>query len=102
VDEKGNKVKHYGGPSWEAADGSKVVARAAARRRRQQARYHQLAPAQGQGSRGRPQGALGKVEYIQRIETSGGRAPAKPDASYAGTELHVPYKATYVFYGPKS
>jgi hypothetical protein len=46
-------------------------------------------------------GRFEKVSYIQRIDTVGGRAPAKCDESYLGTELRVPYKATYVFYGPK-
>ena len=46
-------------------------------------------------------GRFEKVSYVQRVDTVGGRAPAKCDESYLGTELRVPYKATYVFYGPK-
>jgi hypothetical protein len=46
-------------------------------------------------------GMFAKVAYIQRVDTVGGVAPKQCDESYVGTELHVPYKATYVFYGAK-
>ena len=41
-------------------------------------------------------GRLGKTTFIQRINTTGGRAPA--GACEAGTQLEVPYTADYVFW----
>jgi hypothetical protein len=92
---------HSGGPSWKSnADGSKVVA--------------DMPPVVTYAKGGsipwlllnakshEGKGLFSKVACIQRIETEGGLAPAKCDESYRGTELRVPYKATYVFYGPKS
>jgi hypothetical protein len=86
--------KHYGGPTWEVADGSKVVARKVAE-----------APSPDpsavpwlllEATKHEGNGALSNVTFIQRINTSGGKAPA----TSAGDELRVNYTATYVFYGP--
>lgn len=47
-------------------------------------------------------GVLGKVTFIQRVDTVGGKAPAGGcDAAGGGKELRVDYTATYRFYGPK-
>jgi hypothetical protein len=90
---------HYAGPSWEAADGSKVV--------RDMATPVTAVPAQ-HASTNIPwllvkvtadpaAGVLNKVVYVQRISTQGGVAPAKPPTRI-GTKVGVPYTATYVFY----
>lgn len=91
--------KYYGGPTWEAADGSKVsgqqlaVAPAAAGSIPLQ--LVQAAPAMGQG-------AMAGVSYIQRLNTQGGVPPSTAcDASRAGAEAMVAYQADYVFYGAK-
>ena len=46
-------------------------------------------------------GVFSSVTFIRRVETVGGVAPPAPGAAYVGTELRVPYKATYLFYGVK-
>lgn len=95
----GEVIHHYAGPSWEAVDGSKVTRDAAV--------PVTTAPAK-QASTDIPwllikvtaepaPGILSKVVYVQRIQTAGGVAPAKPPVR-AGTKVGVPYTATYVFY----
>jgi Protein of unknown function (DUF3455) len=92
-------VYHYAGPSWEAADGSKVV--------RDMATPVTAVPAQ-RASTDIPwllvkvtadpaAGVLNKIVYVQRISTQGGVAPAK-SPTRIGTKVGVPYTATYVFY----
>ena len=86
--------KYYAGPTWEAADGSKVtgkqvgVAPAAAGN----IPFQLVKTDPGSGS-------LRDVTYIQRVNTKGGVAPADPcNASSKGTKKTVPYSADYVFY----
>ena len=43
-------------------------------------------------------GPLSRVEYVQRLETDGGIAPA--GSCQAGATSDVPYTADYYFYGP--
>src|SRR5205814_843539 len=93
----GNGVsgKHYAGPTWEAADGSKVVARKIAEAPAPDASavpWLLLEATKHEGN-----GALSNVTFIQRINTSSGKAPAAPAAN-AGDETRVKYTATYVFY----
>ena len=46
-------------------------------------------------------GPLAATRYVQRVRTSGGRAPgATCDASNLGAVEKVPYTADYYFYGP--
>jgi hypothetical protein len=97
-DDKGVKVgKHYAGPTWEGTDGSKVIAD------RKLVETNPKPPAvpwlllKGMSHEG--DGKFSKVTYIRRVDTEGGAAPAAPDSAYQGTELRVPYKATYIFYG---
>lgn len=92
-------IHHYAGPSWEAADGSKVT--------RDTSAPVVTVPAKQAGAdipwllikvaADPAPGVLSKVVYVQRISTSGGIAPAKPPTR-AGTKVGVPYTATYVFY----
>ena len=92
---------HFGGPSWQAKDGSKVIGR----RIKDPVMVDPTAipwlllePTSvtpgADGSR------LGGTSYIQRINTTGGLAPAvstcNPDT--AGAETEVPYTADYVFW----
>lgn len=92
-------IHHYAGPSWEAADGSKIV--------RDKDTPVVTVPAK-QSAADIPwllikvapsstPGVLSKVAYVQRIATSGGVAPSAPPTN-AGTKVGVPYTATYVFY----
>lgn len=88
--------KYYGGPTWEASDGSKVTGKQIA-----------IAPAapgsiplqlvKAESAMG--SGAMSGITYIQRVNTKGGVAPADPcGASMAGTKKHVSYTADYLFF----
>jgi hypothetical protein len=88
--------KYYGGPTWEAADGSKVtgkqVAVAPATPGNIPLQLVKAEPAMGSG-------AMTGVTYIQRLETKGGVAPtAMCGAANAGAKQQVKYEAKYVFY----
>src|SRR5439155_20301045 len=90
-DDVGKEVgKQFAGPSWQTTDGGKIVA---------------VVPPEGAVARpgavawlklkvkaSEGKGLLTEAKYIQRVDTVGGLAPKNCDASYAGTELRVPYK----------
>jgi hypothetical protein len=88
--------KHYGGPTWEDNDGSKVVAAVKAN-----------APAPGgnaipwllldiKSSEG--SGQFTQAKGILRVSTTAGTAPAGGcDEANANRESGVPYTATYLF-----
>jgi len=89
--------KYYAGPTWEAADGSKVtgkqVAVAPASPGNLPLQLVKADPAMGAG-------AMTGVSYIQRLNTKGGVAPAMAcDAAGKGKRQVVAYEADYVFYG---
>ena len=89
--------KYYAGPTWEAADGSKVtgkqVAVAPAGAGNIPLQLVKAEPAMGSG-------AMTGVSYIQRLNTKGGVAPAAAcDAAGKGQRQVVAYQADYVFYG---
>ena len=89
--------KYYAGPTWEAADGSKVtgkqVAVAPATPGSIPLQLVKAEPAMGAG-------AMTGVSYIQRLNTKGGVAPAMAcDAMGKGKRQVVAYEADYVFYG---
>ena len=89
--------KYYGGPTWEAADGSKVTGKQLA-----------VAPAAGTGNiplqlvQANPatgSGAMTDVTYIQRLNTQGGVAPGTACAKEnVGAKQQVKYQADYAFY----
>ncbi len=88
--------KYYGGPTWEANDGSKVTGKQLAIAPGEQGaiplQLVQAAPAMGSG-------AMQGVTYIQRLNTVGGVAPKEPcAASSTGQRRQVKYEADYVFY----
>ena len=92
--DKGKTVgRHYGGPTWEDVDSSKVVAKASGN-------------APGAGANDIPwlkldvtkrsgRGLLSKVTTIQRLNTQGGALSGGCDK--AGDFKSVAYTATYVF-----
>jgi hypothetical protein len=86
--------KYYAGPTWEAADGSKITGRQVAVAPAAAGNIpFQLVKTDG------GQGAFKDVGYIQRVATKGGAAPAEScGAANAGTRKTVPYSADYVFY----
>jgi len=100
MDETGKTVgKHYGGPAWESMDGSKVTAALPPVTATQKPGIIPELLLKTKGTEGK--GVFVAGTFIRRVETVGGAAPKAPDASYAGTELRVPYKAVYVFYKAK-
>ena len=92
-------IHHYAGPSWEAADGSKVirdmgtpVTTVSAQRAAIDIPWLLVKVTADPAA-----GVLSKVVYVQRISTQGGVAPANPPGR-VGTKVGMPYTATYVFY----
>jgi hypothetical protein len=89
--------KHYAGPTWESTvDGSKVVGKKIADHASPEVDavpWLLLAAASHEGT-----GIFSQVTFIQRINTTGGKAPAVGNAK-AGDEVRVAYTAEYVFYG---
>jgi len=92
--------RHYGGPHWEAADGSKVVGTLKARADAPLpgAIPWLLLNAKSVG----PEGAFSKVTSIQRLNTVGGAAPKDGcTPATAGKPARVPYTADYHFFSGK-
>ena len=89
---------HYVGPTWQSIrDGSKVVA--AVKVRRDAPNPQRDIPwllLQATSTSG--PGMFADVQYIQRLNTEGGVAPAGPCT--AGQTASVPYQATYEFWAP--
>ena len=98
-DASGKKVvKHYGGPTWEADDGSKVVGELKARDDGPDPNaipWLLLSAKMASGN-----GMLSKTVSIQRLRTVGGKAPGGgcSEAAQVGREVRVPYQAHYAFY----
>lgn len=89
---------HFAGPTWQAKDGSHVKAQRVAG-----------APVAGtidwlklQATETTP-GRFGRVSFIQRINTTGGVAPAAStcSADTLGAQREIPYTADYRFFKPK-
>ena len=91
--------KHFAGPSWEANDGSRVVGKAVANSPSPDANSIPWLLVTAVGHSG--SGALSGVTTIQRLNTSGGKAPASGcDASHVNQEVRAPYSADYRFFVP--
>lgn len=97
-DAAGQRVgTHYSGPTWEALDGSKVVGEVKARDTSQSAGSIPWLLLTAKANSG--EGRFAHVKSIQRLDTSGGEAPAEgPGKAQPGQEVRVPYRATYAFY----
>ena len=100
-DGRGKKIgRHYGGPTWEANDGSKVVGEVKGREPSTDANAIPWLLLGSKTHEGK--GVFSGVSSIQRLATVGGKAPAGGcEASSMGKELRVPYTAVYYFYIPK-
>lgn len=97
-DDAHNEVgKHYAGPTWESIDGSKVVGAVKARvdsPSMDAIPWLLLYAKSTEGS-----GVFSNITSIQRVETTGGKAPQVGcDATHLDEEARVPYTATYFFY----
>jgi hypothetical protein len=87
---------HFAGPSWQALDGSLVKGAklAGADAPKPDAVPWLLLSGTPSGS-----GTFGAITHIQRLDTSGGVAPASGcDAAHVGAKVLVPYKTSYFFY----
>ena len=100
-DVRGSKIgRHYGGPHWEAADGSKVLG---AVKERADAPAADAIPwllltAKSVG----PDGSFSKVTSIQRVNTVGGVAPwAGCSQAAVGTSARIAYTADYYLFTAK-
>ena len=87
---------HYGGPTWEARDGSTVAARRDAGVPGAPGAVDWLRLKATSTTAGADGDRLAGTTYIQRIHTVGGVAPA--GACAAGASAEVPYTADYVFF----
>jgi hypothetical protein len=91
---------HFGGPTWEALDGSSVVGDA-------QNATHFTAPdpdgvdwlkLPAKSTAGN--GLLSDVSFILRLYTAGGKPPVQ-GCDQDQTEVLVEYSAQYLFYAPR-
>jgi hypothetical protein len=93
-------IEHFGGPTWQATDGSKVVGSVVSSVAVSPTAVPWLllsattTPAPGGG------GLLADTTFVQRLLTVGGVAPAASTcgAAAVGTTAEVPYTAEYVFW----
>ena len=83
---------HFAGPTWQLYDGSTTVASRVAGVNVDPTAVDWLLL----DATPTVDGRLGDTTFIQRINTTGGRAPA--GTCEAGTQLEVPYTADYVFW----
>jgi hypothetical protein len=98
VDGNGADVgHHFGGPSWQAKDGSTVVGEVLISSSAPQPGAIAWLVLRAKSHTGN--GVFASVDFIVRTQTEGGLAPAAGcDATHAGTESQVPYKALYLFF----
>lgn len=102
VDDKGKPIMtHYGGPTWEAKDGSKVKAERVDSAPSPQGAIPWLLLRATSATAGPDGDKLAGTTYIQRVNTTGGVAPATGcDAAHQGAAQNVSYTADYYFYRP--
>jgi hypothetical protein len=93
-------VTHYGGPTWEARDGSTVVAARDGQVNVDPNAIPWLKLKATSTSPGSDGDRLVKTAFIQRVATTGGLAPAAANcnAATAGEQGEVPYTADYYFW----
>lgn len=92
--------KHYAGPTWEANDGSRVVAEAIGSSASPKPNSIPWLLLRARGAAGN--GLFTPVRFIQRLNTAGGSVPALGcRREQAGQQLRASYTADYLFYGAK-
>jgi hypothetical protein len=101
-DARGKAVgKHYAGPHWESADGSKVAGSVKARADAPRAGSIPwlLLATKSVG----PAGTFARVTSIQRVNTEGGLAPAAGECKAAslGQRARIAYTADYVLFATR-
>jgi len=94
-------IKHFAGPTWEHADGSAVVGEVTAKETGPDPLAIPWLLLSAKSTSGH--GILSRVQFIQRIHTVGGKAPAGGcGVALMGSEVRMQYSADYLFYGPKA
>jgi hypothetical protein len=97
MDNAGQAVgTHFEGPAWKHYDGSEIRGKVMARTDAPDSDaipWLLLQVVERVGA-----GLFSGITYIQRVETSGGRAP-EVHASREGELARIPYTATYRFFG---
>ena len=96
VTDRGDLIHHFAGPTWQAADGSKVVGTKLQAASPNPAAIPWLLLS-GAAS-GPSDGLLSRVTFIQRLFTMGGNPPS---GGCTGGEIPVVYEAEYFFYAPE-
>jgi hypothetical protein len=99
-DRKGRVIgTHFGGPTWQANDGSTVVGRRVDGVTVDPTAIPWL-KLEAASTTGGPRSLLGRTTFIQRTATVGGMAPAASDcnAGTVGTTAEIPYTADYHFW----
>jgi hypothetical protein len=96
--QKGKNIgKHYGGPTWQASDGSQVTGEVLARANSPTPNAIPWLLLSAKTTSGK--GIFAQVKFIQRLHTEGGAAPSSGCShTEAGEELRVSYAADYLFY----
>jgi hypothetical protein len=88
---------HFAGPTWQFADGSKIVGEVVAQASAPSP--HAIAWLLLRVKSHEGSGVLSKVDFVRRVDTQAGVAPAAPcDAAQALTEARMRYTARYLFY----
>jgi len=93
-------ITHFGGPTWQAKDGSTVVGHAEASVTVDPTAIDWVLLSRASTAAGPDGDRLVDTTYVQRISTTGGLAPpaAECTAATAGTVAEVPYTADYYFW----
>ena len=93
-------ITHFGGPTWQAKDGSRVVGQAEAMVTVDPTAIPWLRLSAASTAAGPDGDRLVATSYIQRTATTGGLAPpaAQCTAATAGTVAEIPYTADYYFW----
>ena len=103
VDDSGKPIaEHFGGPSWQAKDGSLVVGRRDAGVTVDPTAIPWLRLTAASTAAGDYGDRLTRTSYILRTSTTGGLPPAAADCNAAtvGTGVEVDYTADYTFFKP--
>ena len=89
---------HYVGPTWMATDGSYVVGRRVDGVNMDPTAIDWLLLAKDTSAPGADGDRLAATTYVQRVNTTGGRAPAATECDVAGETAEIPYAADYYFW----
>jgi len=101
LDGDGHAIGRHGvGPHWTFADGTRITGRVTGLAEAPQAGAIPWLLLESRASG--PINRFSDLRSIQRVNTSGGKAPAEDcHAKDAGSRVRVPYTADYLFYGAR-